>query len=701
MFAFCISGVQAKENGLVDVTVKPMPDNRVRMDFKFERPVEQLPASFITQKPSRLVLDFINSSNLLNADDASKKIELGALTQYKIVAVSDRVRAILDLSDSIAYSGCISGNVYSLMIRNKGQQLISQRKEVFVTNRPINARYTIQNIDFRGIEKEGGRLIVDVSDTGIPIEVSQSGKEVFIDFTNTRLPSTLLKRFDVIDFHSPTQIINTQQRGKNARITLLNKGDYGHFSYQVNKQFIVDVFPLTAEQIKEEKLRKKVFTGKRISLNFQDIQIRAVLQLLAEFTGINMVVSNEVTGNITLRLNDVPWDQALDIILTTQNLDKRQVGNVILIDKTQNFADREAADLKAQQAARKLAPIRSELLQINYAKAADIAVMLKDKENSLLSERGTLSVDTRTNTIWLQDTATQIEEIRDLVKQLDIPVQQVVIEARIVNMTKDCAEDIGVRFGVSKPTHLSGTLEGANELAKGTDPADVPIVDRLNVDLSALPLDGTPASIGIALAKLGNGVLLDLELSALESEGRAEIIASPRLMTTNQQAAIIESGEDIPYQEATSSGATAVAFKKAVLSLKVTPQITPDGKLLMDLQINQDSDSGRRVQGVPIILTKAIETNVLVNNGQTIVLGGIYKQDRNNKVVRVPFLGEIPIVGNLFSRSEARVKNEELLIFITPRIITNSLSITTVQGMPRPVAPVVPVAPVATVRPWK
>ncbi|AHE66712.1 type IV pilus secretin PilQ [Legionella oakridgensis] len=714
------TALYAQDNALTAVKVTPMPDNRVRLDFQFAQPLAQMPASFITQKPPRLIVDFINSKNQLNASQVSQTIEIGSLKQYKIVAVGDRLRVILDLLDSISYSGHVAGNVYTLMLRGKSQGLISKPKEVFVTNRPVNARYSITNIDFRGSENQGGRLIVNLSDAGIPIEVSQSGKKVMVDFNSTRLPQRLQKRFDVIDFHSPAQMITAEQDGKNAIITLLNKGDYGHFAYQVNKQFIVDVFPLTAEEIQEAKLKKKVFTGKRISLNFQDIQIRAVLQLLAEFTGINIVVSNRVEGNITLRLNDVPWDQALDIILTTQGLDKRQVGNVILIDKADVFAARENEELQAQQAAKKLAPIRSELLQINYAKAADIATMLKDKDNSLLSDRGTLSVDTRTNTIWLQDTGAQIDEIRELVKQLDVPVKQVLIEARIVNVTKDCAEDIGVRFGVSRPTHLSGTLEGANALAGGTPAAEVPIPDRLNVDLGALPIDASPASVGIALAKLGNGVLLDLELSALESEGRAEIIASPRLMTTNQQAAVIESGEDIPYQEATSSGATAVAFKKAVLSLKVTPQITPDGKLLMDLQINQDSDSGRRVQGVPIILTKSIETNVLVNNGQTIVLGGIYKQDTNNSITRVPFLGELPVVGNLFSRSQARTNNEELLIFITPRIITNNLSITTIEGpqqrfargveldkFGKPVAPMQVVEPplpakaIVPIRPWK
>lgn len=395
-----------------------------------------------------------------------------------------------------------------------------------------------------------------------------------------------------------------------------------------------------------------------------------------------MVVSDKVQGDITLRLNDIPWDQALDIILTTQGLDKRRKGNVMLIDTKASMDKMEEEQLKSQQTIEKLEPIRSDLIQINYAKAADIAVLIKDKQNSLLSDRGKISVDARTNTIWIQDTGTKIEEVRELIKQLDIPVKQVLIEARIVEVTKDFSQDIGIRWGVSRPTHLSGTLEGANELARGTAPANVvPLERRLNLDLAAAPLTGaTPASVGIALAKLNDNILLDLELSALESEGRAELISSPRLITTNQQAAVIESGEEIPYQEATSSGATAVAFKKAVLSLKVTPQITPDGKILMDLQINQDTPSPQTFLGVPAIITKEIQTNVLVNNGQTIVLGGIYKQDKNKVINRIPFFGELPVVGILFSNRQITLKNEELLIFITPRIITNALSITTIEG---------------------
>lgn len=410
------------------------------------------------------------------------------------------------------------------------------------------------------------------------------------------------------------------------------------------------------------------YVGKPVSLVFQDIQVRAVLQILADFTGSNLVVTDAVNGNITLNLREVPWDQALDIILETQGLDKRVAGNILLIDKAAAISARESAVVEAQLSLQKQQPLSTKLLQIKYAKATDIANLIQDKTGSLLSERGMLTVDPRTNTILLQDTNEQLMQITQWVKHLDIPVQQVIIEARIVNMMKDCAKDIGIRWGVANAVGVAGTLEGANQLVNNAPIEGIPLAERLNLDLAALPFDATPASVGIALAKLGNNILLDLELSALESEGRAQIIARPRLMTTNQHPAVIESGEDIPYQQATLSGATAVSFKKAVLSLNVTPQITPDGHLLMELLINQDSDSGRRVQGVPIVLTKSIKTSVLVNNGQTIVLGGIYKQDKNNSTERVPFLGSLPVVGILFSKKQIKRRNEELLIFITPKI---------------------------------
>ena len=670
----------SKDNTLTGVKVTPLPEDRIRIDFQFKDIVKQLPASFITPNPARLVLDFVGTTMQLLPEQKEQKINLGSLKGYNIVAVKDRVRAILDLERSVSYSGSTAGTVYSIILNGKSSQLFSRPKPVFITHQPVNARYQINSMDFRGIEKQGGRIVVGVSDGSIPVDVTQTGKEVVVNFLNTKVPSNLMKRFDVADFHSPVQAITLQQDGKNVRMLIVSEGDYGHFVYQVNKQFMVDVFPLTPEEVQQERLKKQVFTGKKISLSFQNINIRSVLQLLADFTGINMVVSDKVQGDITLRLNDIPWDQALDIILTTQGLDKRKTNNVMLIDTKKSLDDREEAQLKSRQIIQKLEPIRSELLQINYAKAADIALLVKDKQNSLLSERGKISVDARTNTLWIQDNGAKIEEVRELIKQLDIPVKQVLIEARIVEVTKDLTEDLGIAWGISKPTHLSGTLLGANQLAGGAAPSAVPVPQRLNVDLAAAPVTGTPASLGIALARLGNGILLDLELSALESEGRAELISSPRLITTNQQAAVIESGQEIPYQEATSSGATSVAFKKAVLSLKVTPQITPDGKILMDLQINQDTPSAQTFNGVPAILTKEIQTNVLVNNGQTIVLGGIYQQNKNQALTRVPFFGNLPVVGNLFNNRHTTNTNDELLIFITPKIITNSLSITTIEG---------------------
>ena len=675
--------VFAKDNSLISVKVIPLPEDRLRMDFQFAESLEQQPASFITEKPARLVLDFIKTKMNLDSEQRAQKINLGSLNTYNIVAVGDRVRAILDLERTVSYSGSSAGKVYSLIINGKSSDLFEKNKEVFITNQPVNAKNELKHLDFRGIEKEGGRILIDVSDASIPIDVTQNGKELVVNFLNTKIPPSLMKHFDVSDFHSPVQEITLQQESKSVRMVVLTKGDYGHFVYQVNKQFMLDVFPLTEEEIQQQKLKKQIFTGKRITLNFQNIEIRAVLQLLADFTGINIIVSNNVTGNITLRLNDIPWDQALDIILTTQNLDKRKTGNVMLIDTKESLDKIEESQLKSQQIIQKLEPIRSDLVQINYAKAADIAILIKDKQNSLLSERGKISVDARTNTLWIQDTGTKIEEVRELLKQLDVPVKQVLIEARIVDVTKDFTEDLGIRWGISKPSHLSGTLDGANQLqlpAGRANPATVPVAQRLNLDLAAAPAVGNPASLGIALARLGDNILLDLELSALESEGRAELISSPRLITTNQQAAVIESGQEIPYQEATSSGATAVAFKKAVLSLKVTPQITPDNKILMDLQINQDTPSAERFNGVPAILTKEIQTNVLVNNGQTIVLGGIYTQNKNKSVKRIPFFGSLPVIGPLFGNKQITLNDEELLIFITPRIITNSLAITAIEG---------------------
>lgn len=652
--------------------IYPLPENRVKISLTFSSKVKAKPRSFTTKQPARIIVDLPGVKDLLKDKDKNQTVDLGILRQLATVQAENRTRLILDLRQLVSYSTEVVGNRINITLAGPRVATRQRQAERFVSTAAKRTKHRITAVDFRANPKKGGRIIVDVSDPNIGIDIKQRGKSILVNFLNTSVSRRLLRRLDVSDFATPVQTVDTLKRGRAVELKIASKGDFEHFAYQVDKKFIIDITPMTPEAKARAKLKKELYTGKRISLNFQNIKVRAVLQLLAEFTGTNMVVSDTVNGDITLRLNNVPWDQALAIILKTRGLDKRKMGSVLLIAPANEISAREKAELEAQKQVEELAPLRSELIQINYAKAGDLASLLKEKGNSLLSPRGNVSVDARTNTLWVQDTGQQLEEIRSLVHKLDIPVRQVLIEARVVMVDRDFEQELGVRFGVTKANHLSGTLEGANELAGLTPVTDIPVANRLNLDLPAIPAAGTPATLGIAVAKLGNDVLLDLELSALESEGRGQVISSPRLITANQQPALIESGEEIPYQEATSSGATATSFKKAVLSLQVTPQITPDDKIILALQVNQDTPSAQRFNGVPAILTKEIRTNVLVDNGQTVVLGGIYKQTNNSDIRRVPFLGSLPVVGYLFRSKSTTSQREELLIFVTPKIIQQS-----------------------------
>lgn len=672
LFFVLTTVVYAKTNTLVGLKVLPLPNNKLRVEFEFKDNLAKKPSDFLMKSPATLIYDFVDMQSGLPEADTHKSVNLGIMKKYDIVSSGSRVRAVLSLQNTVAYKSQLNGNKFSITLASNVNKRVFQAKPRYLSHQLDNGRNRISDIDFRGAGKNSGKLIVKMSKSNTNIDISQSGDNIIVKFLDSGIDDKYLRQLDVSDFHTPARAIDVYQQAKTTKIVMKTKGNFGQFSYQVNDKFYVEVFPLTKEEIAKQKLKKKVYSGKQISLNFQNINIRSVLQLLAEFTGKNMVVSDAVKGGITLRLNEVPWDQALSIILKTKGLAERRMGDVILIAPINEIAEREQQEMKALAQSKELAPLLSKLMHINYAKAADIAEIVKSENTKLLSARGSVTVDTRTNALWIQDTAKQLDEIKSLILKLDVPVKQVLIEARVVNVNKDFEDDIGIRFGVSNSNHLSGSLEGANQVAGGTAPADVPIADRLNFDAIAPVTAGTPASIGIALAKLGQGTLLDLELSALETEGRGEVISSPRLITGNQQAAMIEAGEEIPYQEATSSGATSVAFKKAVLSLKVTPQITPDNRIILDLVVNQDTASAQRFNGVPAILTKQIETNVLVNNGQTLVLGGIYKQDKTSAVVRIPFLGKIPVLGMLFRNKRNIIKHEELLIFITPKIIRHS-----------------------------
>jgi len=550
----------------------------------------------------------------------------------------------------------------------------------------------IDNIDFRRGPSGEGRIIIDLSDPSVGVNIGQEGGKIVIDFLDTRLPEELNRRLDVIDFATPVDVIDTSPYGNGARMIIsTTTSDYDHLAYQADNTLTIEVKPITKAEKEEQDKKKFGYTGERLSLNFQDIEVRAVLQLIADFTGLNMVASDTVSGTVTLRLKNVPWDQALDIILKSKGLGMREAGNVIMVAPTEEIAAREKLELESAQAVVDLAPLRTEFIQVNYAKAGDLAALIKAEENNLLSERGTVTIDERTNTLIVQDVTDSLEDIRSMVTKLDIPVRQVLIESRIVNADESFTKDLGVNFGLSKATRALSTGGGRTN-ALGGDGQDAAFIgggqpgntnfgetttfstgDNENL-LVTLPVAGATSSLQLAYGIIGS-FLLQLELQAALAEGRTEDIAAPKVITANQREAIIESGVEIPYQQSSSSGATTVSFKKAVLSLRVTPQITPDDRILLDLAVNQDTRGAPEVLGVPPINTRHVSTQVLVDNGETVVLGGVYTQTDSNTTERTPFFGDLPYVGFLFkSTSESKTKSE-LLIFVTPKILKESLQI--------------------------
>jgi len=529
----------------------------------------------------------------------------------------------------------------------------------------------IDSIDFRRGEQGEAKVLVFLQHNSAAVDIVEKNGHIQLDFHDTKISDELLYQLDVLDFATVVKGIETFREGSKARLVIETLDAFTYSYQQVDEVFHLIVQKKSAEQSKSVAVGQ--YVGRAISLNFQDIPVRTVLQIIADYNGFNLVTSDSVTGNITLRLDGTPWDQALDIVLKVRGLDKRMDGNILMIAPSDELAAREAKELQAQQQVEQLEPLMSEFLAINYAKAADIAALLNNKEATLLSARGNVAVDDRTNTLLVKDTATTIENLRRLLRRLDVPVKQVLIESRMVTVKDNVRDEIGLRWGFSDQQNdkaWSGTAPGANNLAGGTVPA---LNDRWNVNL---PVANPAGSIAFHVTKFADGTLLDLELSALEQENKGEIIASPRITTANQKKARIEQGTEIPYLEASSSGATTVTFKKAVLSLEVTPQITPDNKIILDLEITQDTRGETVSTGngpAQAIDTQRIQTQVLVDNGATVVLGGIYQQQMTNTTSKVPVLGDIPYVGNLFKRRNDFNEKTELLIFVTPKILTESL----------------------------
>ena len=519
-------------------------------------------------------------------------------------------------------------------------------------------------------------MIVDLGSANASVDLSELGGKIRLTMDGTSVPDNLRRRLDVTDFATPVTRVDTYTEDGNAVVEIRPEGNYDYIAYQSGSQFTVSVERLTEEEAESRREEKFPYTGDKLSLNFQDIEVRSVLQLIADFTGLNLVASDTVSGSITLRLQNVPWDQALDLILKTKGLDKRQIGNVLLVAPADEIAAREKLELETSKQIAELAPVRLDIIQVNYAKAADVVELIRADEE-LISSRGFVSSDARTNTISVRETSEKLDEIRRLVSTWDVPVRQVSIEARIVRAQTNVAENLGVRWGgaaydVSGDNVFSvggsqNAVEEARQAAGGTNNT-ITFPDALAVDLGVTGQGASSFAIGLG----SDDFLVDLELSALESDGQAEVVSQPRVVTADRQTAKIKSGEEIPYQEASSSGATSVSFKEAALALEVTPQITPDDKIIMDLVVNQDS-RGEVTAGIPAINTNEVTTQVLVGNGETVVLGGIFQSEVTTTTTKTPFLGDIPYLGRLFKRTEHVDERSELLIFITPKIIKSDL----------------------------
>ncbi|WP_284207379.1 type IV pilus secretin PilQ [Thalassotalea eurytherma] len=644
---------------LTGISYNTLQNDEIELRFSLSETISVQPSVRTFMSPAQIKITF--EADSFDEKLADTVIEHAGVNHVSVQKLAGNVVATIHLNTLSIFDVKQSQNTFSLLL-NKAVKDSPVTKISPVGSNFINR---VDTIDFRKGRNDEAQVLVFLEDSMVAVDVSDKLGKLFIEFHNTEIAEDLLYKLDVTDFGTVVTGIETFKDGRNARLVVDIEGAFTFKHQQVGNVFSLAV-------VKEEKVPGYLgdsddFTGRAISLNFQDVSVRTVLQIIADYNGFNLVTSDTVSGNITLRLDGVPWDQALDIILKVKGLDKRMEGNILMVAPSDELAAREARDLQAKQQVAELAPLYSEYVQVNYAKAADIANLVKTEENSILSPRGSVSVDERTNTLLIRDTAKSIEDIKRMVTVLDIPIRQVVIESRMVTVKDNINEEIGIRWGVTSTNgenSSSGSVEGNESAGAGSVPS---INDRMNVNL---PVANPAGSIAFQVARLADGTILDLELSALERENKGEIIASPRITTSNQKQAYIEQGVEIPYQEAASSGATTTQFKKAVLSLTVTPHITPDDRIILDLIVTQDTVSEVSNGSAPAVDTQRIGTQVLVNNGETIVLGGIYQQSIVNSVSKVPVLGDIPYFGWAFRNTNNFSEKKELLIFVTPRIVT-------------------------------
>ena len=684
-----LAALAADSNRIEAISVAGGQGGQAIVKVTMSQPLADPPAGFSINNPPRIALDFPNTVNALGR--SSQEVREGDLRSLNIVQAGGRTRLVLNLARAVGFETKLEGRdlFVTLQAGAAGAAGAAAGATVshFAETKAGPQKHSVRDIDFRRGAGGEGRVVIELSDNATGIDLRTQGRTIVIDLIQTALPKNLERRLNVVDFATPVQTIEAFRQGDNTRIVVEPKGTWEHAAFQTDSRFTLEVKPVVEDPTKLVQAGR--YTGEKLSLNFQNVEVRAVLQVIADFTGLNIITSDTVSGNLTLRLKDVPWDQALDIILQSKGLDMRKTGNVVWIAPRDELATKEKLALEARQQIADLEPTRTESFQMNYQKADEFRKLLTDKEQRILSKRGSAVVDARTNTVFVQDVPSKLEEVRRLLRQVDIAVRQVMIESRIVEATDRFSRNLGVRLGLHDRSGGNGLFTSGSNVRMtqggrmedqtfhtGQTATPVPTLNEFtNVILPASPINGvTPGAFAVTLFNQAMSRFINLELSALQADGKGKIISSPRVITADKVEALIEQGTEIPYQQATSSGATSVSFKKATLSLKVRPQITPDDRVIMTLAVHKDS-RGTDTPSGPAIDTKAVTTEVLVENGGTVVIGGIYEQQESNQTSKIPVLGDLPYIGFLFKQNQKFDNKSELIVFITPRILKDSLTL--------------------------
>ena len=683
----CLWAMTSIANGAVieDIAFASQPGARLEVQLTFDEPPLADLESYTIEEPARIVVDLPQTRSALQ----EKRFPLSQpnATSVMVLESGDRTRLIVNLVELVPFESEISGRRLILRVGRDSREVALTPTTTDVlrndANRVERVVSEITDLTFQRSPDGEGLLVLTLSNPAVDASIFSEGGQITLQFMNTNVRETLIRRFDVTDFATPVQKVEVTTTERGTRLQLHADGRFDYLAYQTGNEYVLAVAPMTPEE-KRERLNEFNYVGDRISLNFQNIEVRSVLQLIADFTELNLVASDSVTGNITLRLQNVPWDQALDLVLKTRGLDSRKIGNVLMVAPAQEIAERERLEIEANKQLAELAPLQSEFIRIRYAKAVNVVSLFdagSEEGGSLISERGSVVVDERTNSIVVTDTAAKLAEIRDLIEKVDIPIRQVMIEARIVIASSNIDQQLGIRWGGGylnvdgdKFTSVAGDTASVTSLNSqmigGSSPVQMPTAPFVDLGVSA-------RTSGFAVGFTSTDLFLTAELSALEASGEGEVVSQPKVITGDKQKASIKSGTEIPYQEGAASGATTTAFKEAVLKLDVTPNITPDDRILLDLVVNQDSVGELVPSGngglIPTIDTTELTTQVLVGNGETVVLGGVFRNEELVKVEKVPLLGDIPYLGNLFKSKANTQQKTETLIFITPRILSEAL----------------------------